>query len=123
MTGLGMIQLGHDRHEIVMSGQPAPSRRGDSHDVIGTRNSEPRRRSKSGPPERGWRFWTADADSGASRGNAGIEASGQEHSGDCARARIVACDGAAVSAQGGCPVWVTFTSALTIQGGPVLLRR
>src|SRR5580698_2402704 len=43
-------------------------------------------------------FGTAHADSGASSGSEGIEASGQEHQGDCARDGAIACDGAAVFA-------------------------
>jgi len=39
-----------------------------------------------------------DADSGASRGDTGIEASGNGYSRDCARARTISGDGAAISA-------------------------
>ena len=41
-------------------------------------------------------FGTADVDSGASSGDTGVEASGLEHSSDCARDRSVAGDSEAV---------------------------
>src|SRR5579883_1683595 len=44
-------------------------------------------------------FGTADADSGASSGDTGVEASGLEHSRDCSRDRAVASDGTAVFAR------------------------
>src|ERR1700743_334692 len=46
-------------------------------------------------------FGTAHADSGASSGSEGVEASGQEHPGDCTRDGAVAGDGAAVFAGSG----------------------
>src|SRR6266478_5803767 len=41
----------------------------------------------------------ADVDSGASRGDTGFEAARHGDSGDCTRARVVAGDGAAISAR------------------------